>query len=219
MLIEYKDWLFLNKVKQQFIQHCVYNNIDISNMKIRIELPMSQIYAEKRSGIGYRELAKKYDYTHQMIKVKLEKYCKQTGLEYPGELSNNNKNNCILQDDMIDDIEIPIFKMSDELKTSLATLSSKENNWFLLNELKQEFIKHCEYNNIDISKLKIMIELPLELIYQERQDGVSYRKLGHKYGYTYEGVRKRLNQYCTEHNLNSLDAIDINTKRHIISKK
>lgn len=64
-------------------QYCIQNNIDFNDeIQAKLELPIDEIYNDRKKGLSYVKIGKKYGCADETIKRHLIQYCNKTKIPY-----------------------------------------------------------------------------------------------------------------------------------------
>lgn len=167
-------------------QYCILNNIDFNDeIKDKLELPMSKIFTEKKSGLTYKELGRKYRCSDNDIKRFLQQYCILNNIDFNDEFETK--------------LELPMSKILKEKQSELTYKELGEKYGCSAGVIRSHLKQYCKENNLEYSSKSI--DLPMEQVYEEKKKGKTYPELANKYDCSVGTIINYLKQYCEENNL------------------
>lgn len=159
--------------------YCLQNNIIFDDeIKNRLELPLFQIYEEKKNGLSDQFLADKYKCSIPIIRKYLKGYCEDKHLEYPS-------------------LELPLSQIYEEKKNGVSDQILADKYKCSVSTLRKYMRKYCDDENLEYPSL----ELPLSQIYEQKKNGVSDPVLANRYKCSILILRKYIKKYCDDKNL------------------
>lgn len=160
-------------------------------MKERIELPVKEIVRKWENGITQGQLAKEYGVSIQTINSRIKEYYEKEGKEKPKKEKKKPTPRIQLPiEEIVEKWENGALQreLAEEYQVSVPLIRSRTNEYY--QEKGKEKPKKKEVNP--------KIELPIEQIIKDMEEGMSYQKLEVKYGVSNSTIRKRLNEYYRE---------------------
>ena len=178
----------LSTVKRRLIEYCEENNYSLHGKNI-VRLPMKKVYELKKQGITYKDLASKYSCSLSTVKRRLIEYCKENNCKIPKRAT------CYKS------IELPMKEVYELKKQGISyrKIASIYNHSHEV--IRTRLVEYCEENNYEIPErapFSKSIELPMEEIYELKNQGMTYNVLASKYNCSAATIRTRLIEYEEE---------------------
>ena len=150
---------------------------------------MKKVYELKKQGITYKDLASKYSCSLSTVKRRLIEYCKENNCKIPKRAT------CYKS------IELPMKEVYELKKQGISyrKIASIYNHSHEV--IRTRLVEYCEENNYEIPErapFSKSIELPMEEIYELKNQGMTYNVLASKYNCSAATIRTRLIEYEEE---------------------
>lgn len=164
-------------------QYCIQNNIDFSDeIKKKLELPMDEIYNQRKDRTPYTEMSKKYGCSATMIKKSLDEYCKLNNLKTPDIERSDN---------------LSVEEIYEKKKNGQTLASIGKEYQYSPTFIGKKILNYCEQEGLNYSEQRASVEEMYEL----RKKGKSYKQIGVECGYNENTVSKYIETYCAEKGL------------------
>ena len=175
-------------IRTKLIKYCEENNYSLHGKNI-VRLPMKKVYELKKQGITYKDLASKYSCSLSTVKRRLIEYCKENNCKIPKRAT------CYKS------IELPMKEVYELKKQGISyrKIASIYNHSHEV--IRTRLVEYCEENNYEIPErapFSKSIELPMEEIYELKNQGMTYNVLASKYNCSAATIRTRLIEYEEE---------------------
>ena len=182
-------------INQSLKEYCKENNLELpqpSPSPKKLKLPVEEIYEFKKSGMTYKELAKKYNCNITTIRKKLEKYCEEQDLVIT-KINYKSKK-----------LKLPIEEIYELRKQEMTYKELAEKYDCSHEAIRKKLIKYCKEQNKEFLKRTSgikRIELPMKKVYELKKSGVTYKELSEKYNCNVTTINQSLKEYCKERSL------------------